>query len=411
MNQRISLLGVVLGAQLALAVFLTLTTSGVGGVTSSEPLLHFDVKAINRVILEQPKKTALVLEHKGNTWSIPVLAEFPAFTSRVDALLERLSDLRKRLPVATSHGAIARFKVSPTDYEHKLVLTAGDKTVATLWLGGSSGLRQIYARANDEDAVYSVDISAYEIDSDPNQWADKTILNLRPEEITEITLSDAHLMRVKETAQEKDAKKDSKENANQPSKWLVDGLAAGEEINAAAINTLVSQIASLGFDAVLGKENKPEYRQEESVFKVSVTTQSGEIRNYVFSTEKPATPVGKDAQSDKEKAAPTEKGQEYILKTSASPYYFRIADITVKELLGAQRNKLITPPKSATTTGTSPALATPAATPTTAKPPETQLEGEQTKERQAKVAPPPTTEQPAPLNEVPTEKPVTGSPP
>ena len=349
MNRLIGLLGGVLGVQLILASFLGWTSTGISGVARNEQVLSFDTKAITRVTLEQPQKAALVLDRQGNGWSIPALEGFPAFTGKVDGILGRLSGLYKRTPVATSAVALKRFKVSPTNFEHKVTLAVGEKTVATLWLGDSPGVRQIYGRANDEEAVYSLDITAYEVDADPNQWADKTLLTLKPEEIAEITLLDAHLVR--EKAPSKEAKKDSKDSVP-PGKWQLEGLQPGEEINAEAIDTLVNRLSGIGFEAVLGKENKPVYRQDAPVLKLSVRTQAGELREYVFSEQ--ATD-----------STASGKGMVHVLKTSVSPYYLKVADFTVAELMEMHRNKLLkqpaTPPVGAAPT--TPAPTVPAATP------------------------------------------------
>jgi len=325
MNRLISLLGVALGVQLVLAVLLGMIGGGVASVTSGDPLLHFDGKAVDHITIEQPNKAALVLERQGGTWSLPALSGFLAFSNKADALLNQLAGLRKRIPIASSSTALQRFKVSPAAYEHKVVLAAGEKTLATLWLGDSPGFRQVYGRANDEDSVYNLDLAVYEVNSDPNQWADKTILHLKSDEITKITLPEVPLVRAKDESQ----------GNPQKGKWQVEGLAPGEEINTGEIETLVSQLANLTPESVLGKENQPKYRQETPALTLSVTTQTGEQRSYVFS--KP----GAEKEGKPESGKEPEKRTEYILKTSASPYYFKVADFTMKELLEAKREKLV----------------------------------------------------------------------
>ncbi|CAK0751956.1 putative DUF4340 domain-containing protein [Gammaproteobacteria bacterium] len=377
MNRLISVLGVVLAIQLVLALFLEMTAGGIGGVASSEPLLHFEAKSIDRITIEPSGKAPMVLEHRGTAWSLPALAGFPAFTAKVDGFLNRLAGLHKRLPVATTSAAVKRFKVSSAAYEHKVVLSAGDKTVATLWLGDSPGFRQLYGRANDEDAVYNLDLATYEVAADPNQWTDKTVLNLKPDEITQVNLPEVHLVRVKEAEKgnnaEKANDKDGNNDAGKPGKWQVEGLSPREAINFGEIETLVNQLANIGFESVLGKENQPEYRQEAPALTVSITTQAGEQRSYVFS--KPDS--GKEAKPEKatdankadaDKGKGQEKGSEYILKASISPYYFKVADFTVKELLEAKRDKLVKKPTAAATPKevakeTAPVASVPAASP------------------------------------------------
>ncbi|CAK0763379.1 putative DUF4340 domain-containing protein [Gammaproteobacteria bacterium] len=350
MNRLIRFLGIALGVQLVLAVFLGTIGGGIASVTSGEPLLHFDSKAVDRITIEQPNKAALVLEHHGNSWSLPVLSGFAALTSKTEAFVGRLVELRKRIPIATSSVALKRFKVSPAAYEHKVTLAAGDKTLATLWLGDSPGFRQVYGRADNEDAVYNLDLAVYEVSPAPNQWADKTILNLKSDEITQITLADLALVRSQNDNQQ--GGKESKKG-----KWQVTKLAPGEELNSGEVETLVSQLANLTPESVLGKENQLAYRQEAPVLTLSVTTQAGEQRSYVFS--KPDSGKEEKTANGKE----PEKGTEYILKSSSSPHYFKVADFTVKELLEAKRDKLITPAKTTAT------VSAPTTSPTAMQPP------------------------------------------
>lgn len=350
MNRLISFLGILLAMQLLLAVFFGMTNRGVSGVAGSEPLLHFEANGVEKISIEQPKKASLVINRRENRWLLPALSDFPAFTSKVDGFLGRLAGLRKQLPLSTTVEAVKRFKVSPSIYEHKVVLSSGDKVLATLWLGDSAGLRQVYARANEEDTVYNLDFATYEISSDPNQWADKMVLNLKADEITQVTLPDVNLVRIKEHKPEE--KKEAEKDGNSE-KWQMEGLAPEEKLNHEEIETFINRIANLSFDAVLGKENQTKYHQDTPLLTLSITTRTGEPRTYVFSA------LEKEVKS--EKSENSEKGEnagkitEYILKSSNSPYYFKLAEFMVKELLETKRDKLIKTTKVATSEKSEPA--------------------------------------------------------
>jgi hypothetical protein len=264
-----------------------------------------------------------------------------------------LNGLRKRLPVSTTASAVKRFKVSPDNYEHKVVLNAGDKILATLWLGDSPGLRQVHGRANEENEVYSLDFAVYEASTEPNQWTDKTVLNLKTDDITQISFPDLRLVRVRakdpahngdKEAKNQDSDPKNDQSADKPTTWQVDGLLAGEETKTKEIETLVGRLANLSFESVLGQENQAEYRQEAPILKLSVTTKAGEQRDYVFSApEKEVKPEsGKEGKSEKGKESA--KVTEYILKTSSSPYYFKLSEFMVKDLLEAKRDKLVKKP-------------------------------------------------------------------
>lgn len=339
MKQRILFLSITLLGQLLLAGFLGMTTPGISGVASSDPLFNFAIKDIDNITIEQPNKNPLIIVRRENKWLIPALSDFPALTVKVDGFIERVLGLKKRIPVATTADAIRRFKVSPESYEHKILLKNGEKLAATLWLGDSPGMRQIHGRANEDNAVYNLDFAAYEVNTDPNQWEDKTALTIKAEDITQINLPDTKLLRSEEIK--------DKEGKPVPGKWQMEGLAAGEELKSDEVDNLVNRMANLTFEAVLGKENQAQYHQETPALTISLTLKAGDSRIYVFSIpQKEETPPAIEPKPEKSENKELEKPKEYILKVSTSPYYFRLAEFAVKDLLETTRAKLIKQPEN-----------------------------------------------------------------
>lgn len=338
MNRRIIFLSGILIGQILLAGFLAITTSGVSGIATSAPLFNFSVKDIDRITIEQPNKTPLIIQRRANNWVIPALSDFPTLAIKVEGFFDRLQGLRKHIPIATTAEAIRRFKVSSDAYEYKISLNSGDKQIATLWLGDSPGLRQIHARVNDDTLVYNLDLAVHEINTDPNQWADKMALTIKSEEITAISLADIKLTRSTEEIKDKDGKL-------LPGKWQIDGLATGEEINPDAVDNFVNRLANLSFESVLGTENQTQYRQDAPVLTIALTMKNGE-RNYLFSMpqKEPAEVVKEQPENLKPEKKESEKPSEYILKVSTSPYYFKLAEFSVKDLLETTRAKLIKQP-------------------------------------------------------------------
>jgi hypothetical protein len=324
MKQRlINVLGIVLGVQVLLALVLEVAGGGSIATPSSNPLLHFDAKAVTRVSVAQPGKATLVLERKDGKWRMPALGDFPAAKNKVEDFLVEVEGLRKRFPVATSASAAKRFKVSPEVFERKVVLAAGEKPLATLWLGDSPNFRRVYGRADGDDAIYDLELSSQEASADAGAWTNKSYLELKEKDLTELTLPGLNLQR-----------KDGK--------WQVDGLGASEKTNASEAESIARDVAELSFVSVLGTEAKPAYKLDAPVLTISVTTKGAKPRSYVFS--KP------------------DKGTEYVLKTSSAPYYFKVADFTVKPLLEAKREKLVEAPAKPPS-----AAAKPAESPTAAK--------------------------------------------
>jgi len=309
MIRTIRILAVLLAVQAILTVSVGMSAHAVRGVSKGDPFLRFNPKGADRMILSSPKSENLLIEKRDNGWVLPGLGVFPAFSVKVDALLTKMSGWKRNLPISTSTGALKRFKVSSSEYEHTISFASGEKVLGTVWLGSSSNLRQIHGRLDGENTVYDLDLTAQEISVDPNQWTDKTFLHLKSEEINQITLGDLKMVR-------------------KEGKWQAEGLATGEAPQIAEVDALANQISFLGFDVVLGQEGYTPPTLPVLTF--SIGTNSGIQREYVFFK----------AESDPKKPEdPTDK--VYVLKTSTSPYYFKVAGFMVKDLVEINREKLV----------------------------------------------------------------------
>ncbi|CAK0774051.1 hypothetical protein CCP3SC1AL1_60016 [Gammaproteobacteria bacterium] len=331
MKKTIRILGVLLGVQAILTVSVGMTAHAVRGVSKGDPFLRFDPKGVDRVILSSPQSENLLIEKRDNGWVLPGLGAFPAFNVKVDALLTKISGWKRNLPISTSTGALKRFKVSSSEYEHTVSFTSGEKVLGTVWLGSSSNLRQVHGRLDGENTVYDLDLSVQEIGTDPNQWTDKTFLHLKPEEINQIILGDLKVVR-------------------KEGKWQAEGLATGETLQIAEVDTLANQVSFLSFDVVLGQEGYTPPTPPALTF--SVGTSGGISREYIFS---------KMESDPKKPENPADK--VYVLKTSTSPYYFKVAGFMVKDLVELNRAKLVKGPQPVATPAPQAVVPTPSAQP------------------------------------------------
>jgi hypothetical protein len=296
-------LGGLLVLQLLLALVLDLESVSLSPATSQGPLLSFKQADVIRIRIESPSKAPLILEKTPKGWQIPALADFPAADFRVTELLTKLGKLEKRLPVATSEAGAKRFKVADDGYERRLTLEGAKGPLATLYLGDSPGFRRLFVRADGEKAVYEAELALFDASDKADDWSDKNALHLKEKDVQRIELSGIVLARDDKGA------------------WKLDGLAAGETLNKQAADDLVRKVADLNFLAVLGKQDKPEYKQQAPTLEYKVKLASDETLTYRIS--KP------------------EKGEDYVLKASNSPYYFRVSKYTVDGLTEVKRAKLL----------------------------------------------------------------------
>lgn len=328
-------LGGLLAVQLGLALLLSL---GQGGFEPNPggPLLEFDPARVEHLRIERTGSEALIIEQRDGRWILPAHAGFPAAAAKVEALLERLADLPRRLPVATSSEALTRFKVAETDFEGRLVLMAGDQELGTLYLGDSAGYRRQYVRAAGDSAVFEVALGPGDAPADPDDWFDRGWLRLDAQDIVSIALPDIEFEREGEV-------------------WRLAEAAADEALEQDEAKRLARQLANLSFAGVLGTEAKPEYGLDDPILEWRIELASGEARTYQLSPladpnterdtdEEGATPAGTAAEDG---SSSSEAPDWYVLKVADEPYYLQVASVEAERLTSIRREDLlVSPPTS-----------------------------------------------------------------
>lgn len=351
MEKTIRLLAVVLGVQLLLALGLSFTAPRLSAPAAEAPLLVFDAGKVDRLVIEGPEAAKVALTKTDGNWHLPDAADFPADRNRIEQLLKRLSELRGGTPVATTPGAQQRFRVSDADFERRITLHAGDKTLGTLYLGTAPSLREINARAATTEAIFAVELGAHEFLVKSDDWIDRTLLRMPRDEIVAVDVAGLHLERVPDPTPTMEATtKASAENqtdgvatdagtgtiggAAPRTQWRATGLAAGESLNSAAADALAGKLADISISALLGTEEKIEYGLRKPVLSFQVTRKGGAPVEYR---------LGKAPQGD-----------EYTLKVSNRTQYFRLPAYSAEQLLKAARREPLVAPviKDEDTAGT-----------------------------------------------------------
>jgi hypothetical protein len=325
MEKTIRILTIVLVAQLLLAVGMSLTGPNLVAAHPDTPLFTPGDKPVDHITIEGPEGARVVLAKQDKGWVLPDNGGFPADQAQVDTLVSRLESLKRGLPVATSSGALTRFKVSDESFERRVLLAHGDDTLTTLYLGSSPGMHHVHARTGKDDAVYDVDFAVYEAPDKVDDWENKAILQFPEDTLETIEVAGLTLHRAPATAADKGAGKPAPEAS-----WQVDAAGQGEVVNPAGAQDLAGKLAQLRIGAVLGTEAKPEYGLDKPVLTLNVTRKGGGKLEYQLG------PTGKEGYA--------------VLKSSARPEYFRVPSYTADALIkAAGRAQLVqaAPPASA----------------------------------------------------------------
>lgn len=206
MNRTNRILAGLLGVQvlLALLVFIKHDDNRIGKL---EPLIDglaadkverirvFDSYPPAKQQAEEAKKKgskdqpAVDLVKRGSDWQLASHFDYPADGSKVTDLLDKVTAIRTRGPIASGKARQKQLEVADDDYQRKLVITAGGKDI-TMYVGASAGARQTSVRlAGSNDVHGAAGLSAFAVGATASAWIDTSYFKVEKEQISSIEVT------------------------------------------------------------------------------------------------------------------------------------------------------------------------------------------------------------------------------
>ncbi|WP_417912715.1 DUF4340 domain-containing protein [Candidatus Electronema sp. TJ] len=298
LKRVITFAAVLLAAQIGLTVFVHLRSgSGLNAAPPDALFLSFDPAKVTTVVISAGDGKTLTIEKNGAAWLMREAQSAPAESGQVEDLLRKAAAAKQGLAVAATKEAARRFKTAEDQFERHVVFKAGNAAAADFYLGGVAGFRQSYARAAGRDEVFSIPLSGYETEADPDKWLDKSLGRLKRDELAKITLADIVLVR-----QDKD--------------WKLEG----GEADPAKLAKALDQLTGLNVLAVLDPAKAAPLFQQAPTLQFTATKNGGETVAFAL------------AKQD----------DHYVLKLSSSALHFKIGSWQAEELLKLKRAELLT---------------------------------------------------------------------
>lgn len=311
MKRAIQILAALLVLQVLLALALNHNASSLAASAVNTSLLAADSGNPDRLTIEGADNAKVALAKVNGVWQLPDEYNYPADNAKVTQLVDKLKGIKLGAAVATTAGALDRFKVAEKNFERRITLANGNKTT-TLYFGTSQSAREVHARRDDQKDVFAVDFSTYDVSAKTEDWEDKTVLHVPKDEIEGIEAAGLQLKQIA-------AVKNDKETAKPT--WQADGLKPGENIKNDAVDKLADSLANLSIDSVLGRDAKPDYGLDKPALKLTLVRKGGQRIDYQ---------LGKMAD-----------GKAYALKTSARNEYFRLATYMAQPLIDAAKRETL----------------------------------------------------------------------
>ncbi|WP_105172242.1 DUF4340 domain-containing protein [Pseudoalteromonas sp. T1lg24] len=295
MNKAVTILSMVLGAQVILAGALFYNGQNSFETQTPVSLLSLEQQTINEITLQEgDNDKPLTLVKNGEDWHLADYPNLPLLDYKVSALTDTLINSKVNWPVSRTQASHERFKVADDNFEKRIIYKLGDDEVDIL-LGESPSFKKLYVRNGDNNDVFTIEFSGYQLSVDKNDWLSKSLLSVKDiSEISQAGLAfektqvkqDADLDKRTESIADKSAVLPDIINANASSKtgvetiWQVKApakLPEGQTLNTERIDELLAQFSSLTVTAIA----EPEIVFTE-IEKLSVKDADGKLFDFEF---------------------------------------------------------------------------------------------------------------------------------
>ncbi|WP_025898342.1 DUF4340 domain-containing protein [Sneathiella glossodoripedis] len=300
MVKYIKTLSLVLVAQLVLVGVLLIDNDPLSAKQTPQQLLSFSGESVDRLVIEAESGEKIVeLIKQDSDWKLPELGGFQADSEKVSSLIEDLEKLESSWIVARDENTAKRFKTLDDSFEKRATLYNGDQIVAKLTLGTSPGYKRVFGRVDGQNAVHDLTFNTYQLDEDPQDWADKDALNIAAENVTEIRFEGFTLIR-----------KDGK--------WLLDQIDEAAQVDLNETERLANRLLQPRYNEV-AKEVAEEFENSSQTFTI-VKTDGSELTYHLKKV----------------------KGQDqHYLQVSNNDYYFKVPNFAVENMTPKKKEEYL----------------------------------------------------------------------
>jgi hypothetical protein len=250
----------------------------------------------------------VALRQAGEDWVLPDADDYPAEANKITPLREKIVGLTTGRLVTRTDASHRRLQVHPNDFVRRIDFETADGTTRTLYLGSAPSYGTIHFRVDGQSEVYlASDITTYDTNATVSSWINTTYLSITQDDVTAMTLENGNGTFAFARGGE--------------GTWTMGGLAADETLNEAQVNAVLRRGTFVTIVEPLGKTEQPAYGMDEPSAVVTLET-----------AEKTVTlRVGARDPED----------NSYVVISSDSPYYARIAEFGAKELVEFTRDDFL----------------------------------------------------------------------
>ncbi len=302
MSRSIKLLLLLLILQAGLAVWVNVPSDDTGAFEADKSLLAVDAGSMDAVTIEEQNKPTLRIARMDGGWVLADKSDFPVLPAKFEKFTDKLLNAKRSWPVGKTLVAARQFKVTPVRFERRVRFLRGTEVLGDVFLGSSPGFRRVHARLDGDEHTYAIDFNAFDAPAEADRWYDTEILKTAVEDIARIDLG-VYALKAREDG------------------FQVEGLRENERTDDEGVRKVVERVSEVGFIDVLFKDGKTLFDAGKQVLEYTIEMKEG-------------APVTHTV------VAP-EEGDDYILKSSAHPHYFKVVRDRFNELRDTSRVQLV----------------------------------------------------------------------
>ncbi len=319
MSRTNQVLAVLLALQIVVGV-VVFWPRGVSDAAGAPLYPGVEAEQVTRVAIVDDAGEAIEMTRTDAGWVLAAAGDYPCREDVVPQFVSKLLALTGDRIVTETRASHKRLGVAEDAYTRRIAFQTADGTEQVFYLGTSPSYNVSHVRLADADQVYLVSgLSSTDAAARASSWIDTAYLPLTQDQVVALTVENGNGT----FAFTKDA----------DGAWTMAGLGADETLDEGWVASLVTRISSVRMLAPLGTEEDAAYGLGDPSAVVTAVTRDGE-----GGSQTAALTVG--AQRDTDGA--------YVVKSAASPYYVRVAEYAVQDLVETSREDVIEVPETPT---------------------------------------------------------------
>ena len=189
--------------------------------------------------LSDQGKTVILARQADGSWRDESYYDMPADFSKLSSFVGDLSSAKIQRLVTTNPARIARLEFKDTKIE---LLDSSDHSILLINLGKNADSGGRFVRYGDDPKAYLASLNAW-MDTDPKNWADAQLLNVKAEEVAKIEVPFDQATPAIFTRATKDGA------------WTATPIPAGQQVKSDKISSALTSLGSIRFSDTTAPED------------------------------------------------------------------------------------------------------------------------------------------------------------